>query len=107
MKFQIPNALIQLKTDRTGEVVQLNNPAINRVVRNLYENLVNNDECKPKLKLSQVRFSDKENRLYIRGKCVLCFDRHDHFPKKEDHLIGIFEYLRAVEQLFTKNSKSH
>ena len=99
--------MVQLNTDWSGEVVQLNNPAINRVVRDLYENLVNNDESKPKLKLSQVRFNDKEYRLYIRGGCVLYFDRHCHYSNPKDHLIGVFEYLRAIEQLFTRNCKTY
>lgn len=47
-----------------------------------------------------VKFDNKRHMLVIAGMDVLCYDRHLHFPRKNQHLFAVHQFLDAVEKLF-------
>ena len=80
---------------KTDNVVKLDTNEIRRAVRSIYVDSVKGDFHR--INLSDIQISDRDYKTYIRGKCVLQFDRHCHYPDVRDHQIAIFLYLKAIE----------
>ena len=109
------NTKIQFETDNSGKVAKLNNPAINRVIFDLYINTfcrhINNG--KYDIKLSDIKYFDnhrdvnKVYRLFIKGKSIIYFDRQGHYPNPKDHLIPVVSYLNFVKETFEYASYQH
>lgn len=93
---------INFKTDRTGEVIKLNSPYINRVILEIYNTYNPADE----IELKDIKYVDSPKnlktgyRLFIKGKPILYFDRHHHYPKRNEQLCGVFEYLLTIQTYF-------
>lgn len=70
--------------------VNLNSREVRRAVLHLLT-----DSCSG-LKMEDIRFNNKEHRLYVFGRSVYYYDRHLHYPNKIDHVYAIFEFLQSL-----------
>jgi len=71
--------------------LKLSDPQVKEAI---YLLLSNFDE-----KLRRRDISCRQYRIFVRGKCVLYYDRHMHYPTKIEHgyaLYGILESLKRV-----------
>lgn len=92
--------------DSSKEVICLNNPYINRVIQDYHNTFFDED-----IKLRDIKYIDSPKnpktayRLFIKGKPILYFDRHHHYPNPNYQLIGVCEYLRFVKSVLEARSR--
>lgn len=84
-----------------NDILKLNTTANKIVIKDIYETIFDK-----KIRLRDIRISDKESMTYLFGKQFLRWDTHYHYPYKKQHPIANFLYLRSIENVLTHN-KSH
>ncbi len=86
-------------TTTKESVVKLNTAENRRFIQYVILNLTDK-----KIKLSDIKIDDKECMTYILKKKVLCYDRHHHYPKAQDHFIATYYWRRAIQGLLENTS---
>lgn len=85
------NELFLYKTMETKLPANLNTPAVRRVLQNMIWQHVTE-----KPKLSDIAIKENSH-LFYKGKPIFRGDRHCHYCGEENHLLGIFEWLKSAE----------
>ncbi len=77
---------------KTKSAPNLNTPAVRRVLQNMIWQYVTE-----KPKLTDIKI--KENRIFLyKNRNIFSGDRHYYYCGEENHLLGIFEWLKWAEE---------
>lgn len=57
------------------------------------------------LKCKDIKISDEKSLLIIKGKKILCWDRHHHYTHKKYFMYSNYLWLRSIEDTLINTAK--
>jgi hypothetical protein len=74
--------------------VKLNTPEFKRAIQ-----LIIDREYNIKLPIKDIKISDREGLLKVKGEDIFRYDTHRHYTNPKDHLFAISDWLTSFQEI--------